>query len=239
MATASQTVCFEADGTTYSGYLADGSNGGMVPGVLVIHEGRGFTQHPRDRADMLAELGYVALAPDYFGEAATSLDHAFALMEPYARRRALFAIVGNAALDVLSAHPHVDGKRLGAIGFCWGGFAALELACSGQLRAVVGFHPGLSLGPLGNAAGIRASVLICVGDRDPYVPASDIAAFMDEMRNAGVDCQVNLLMGAPHSFSNPEPYAYEIGTGNVGYDAVADRRAWAAMRRHLEEALTG
>jgi dienelactone hydrolase len=236
MTVASRDLRFDVLGKSYTGYLADGSDGAKVPGILVAHEGRGFTQHPRDRADMLAELGFVAFAPDYFGEAAHSLEHAFTLMEPFNADRTLFHTHGEAALDVLKRHPHVDADRLGAIGFCWGGFAVLELACAGELRAVVGFHPGLSLGPLSNPANIRASILICVGDRDPYVPEADIAAFMDVMRTTHVDCQVLLLLGAPHSFTNPEPYAYELGTDGVGYDAVADRRAWSAMKNHFAEA---
>jgi dienelactone hydrolase len=236
VAVRSQTIAFEVAGKACSGHLADGSNGRKVPGILVVHEGRGYTQHPRDRADMLAEMGYVAFAPDYMGGAATSLEQAFEMMSPFAEDRGLFHAYGEASLDVLRGHPGVDRQRLGAIGFCWGGFAVLELACGGQLRAVVGFHPGLSLGPLSDPAGIRGSVLICVGDRDPYVPMSDIDSFIDQMREAQVDCQVNLLIGAPHSFTNPEPYAYETGTDNVGYDALADRRSWAAMAGLFDEA---
>jgi dienelactone hydrolase len=80
-------------------------------------------------------------------------------------------------------------------------------------------------------------LLICVGDRDPYVPMSDITAFLDLMQGPAVDCQVLLLAGAPHSFTNPEPYAYETGTLGVGYDELADRRSWAAMRNLLSERL--
>ena len=105
---------------------------------------------------MLAELGFVALAPDYFGAAATSLDHAFQLMRPFDENRQLFSTCGQAALDVLRAHPNVDPARLAAIGFCWGAYAALELACATELRCVVGFHPGLSLGPLTDPASITA-----------------------------------------------------------------------------------
>lgn len=230
MSQSSNDVIYEVEGRRFTGYLADGSNGRKVPGILVAHEGRGFTRHPRDRADMLAGLGYVAFAADYFGEVATSLDHAFRLMNPYSAVPQLYAAHGLAALEVLRAHPRVDSRQLGAIGFCWGGFAVLELACHADLRCVVGFHPGLSLGPVSKPESISAKILGCVGDQDPYVPAKDIEAFIGNMRDGGVDCQILLLVGAPHSFTNPEPYAYETGTDGVGYDAVADRRSWAAMR---------
>jgi dienelactone hydrolase len=237
VAPATREVAYEVAGRRFRGYLADGSGGRLAPGILVAHEGRGFTQHPKDRAEMLARLGYVAFAPDYFGETARSLAHAHELMSVYTAAPELYARHGQAGLDVLRAHPAVDATRLAAIGFCWGGYAALELACAEDLRCVVGFHPGLSLGPLSHAAAITAKVLICVGDQDPYVPATDRDRFIAEMNAAGVDCQVLLLLGAPHSFTNPEPYAYETGVAGVGYDPVADRRAWTAMRALFAEAL--
>jgi dienelactone hydrolase len=240
MGLATTEVTYEVRGRRFTGFLADGSEGRPTPGILVAHEGRGFTQHPRDRAVMLAELGYVAFAPDYFGEPTVSLEHAFQLMSAFTADPSLYAAHGQAALAVLRAHPGVDGARLAAIGFCWGGYAVLELACSEPLRCVVGFHPGLSLGPLSNAKAISAKVLICVGDQDPYVPATDRERFIGEMNAAGVDCQVLLLLRAPHSFTNPEPYHYEIDVASgVGYDPVADRRAWAAMQTLFAEALDG
>jgi dienelactone hydrolase len=230
-------ISYDVGGHCFVGFLADGSGGRRTPGILVAHEGRGFTQHPKDRAVMLAELGYVAFAPDYFGRPATSLEHAFELMNVYVASPALYAEHGRSALNILRAHPSVDGSRLAAIGFCWGGFAVLELACTEDLRCVVGFHPGLSLGALSNASNISAKVLICVGDQDPYVPAKDRDSFIAQMNSAEVDCQVLLLLGAPHSFTNPEPYPYPIDTAGVGYDAAADRRSWTAMRSLFAEAL--
>ncbi|HUA24862.1 MAG TPA: dienelactone hydrolase family protein [Steroidobacteraceae bacterium] len=230
-------IAYEVEGRRFVGFLADGSGAQRTPGVLVAHEGRGFTRHAKDRAVMLAELGYVAFAPDYFGEPARSLEHAFELMNVYIVSPALYAAHGRQALNILRAHPKVDGNRLAAIGFCWGGFAVLELACSEDLRCVVGFHPGLSLCPLSNASNISAKVLICVGDRDPHVPAKDRESFIAQMNDAGVDCQVLLLLGAPHSFTNPEPYPYPIDATGVGYNAAADRRSWIAMRSLFAEAL--
>lgn len=237
MSIETRETTFEVQGRTLSGFLADGSAGRPAPGVLVAHEGRGWTQHAKDRAGMLAQLGYVAFAPDYLGVAATSLDHAFELMRPFADDHGLFTTYGQAAADVLRAHPHVDAERLAAIGFCWGGYAVLELACAADLRCVAAFHPGLSLGPLSDPAKISAKVLVCVGDEDPYVPMSDVQRFIAEMRRAHVDTQIQILVGAPHSFTNPEPYAYSTGVEAVGYDPVADRRSWSAMLALFGEAL--
>lgn len=232
-----QHITYEVDGRTFEAVLADGSGGMPAPGILVAHEGRGFTQHPRDRALMLAELGYVAIAPDYFGEPTQSLEHAFKLMNRFIERPELYTRHGRAALDLLRAHPNVDADRLAAIGFCWGGYAVLELACTENLRCAVGFHPGLSLGSLSNPKGIGAQVLICVGDQDPHVPVPAREAFIAEMNAAEVDCQVLLILRAPHSFTNPEPYHYELDQTGIGYDAKADRHAWSTMKALFADAL--
>jgi dienelactone hydrolase len=229
-------VTYEFEGRRLKGVLADGSNGRRVPGILVAHEGRGFTQHPRDRARMLAELGYVAYAPDYFGERIHSVDHAFTFMNRFIAAPRQYAGQGRAALRVLQDHPGVDSRRLAAIGFCWGAYAALKLACEEPLRCVVGFHPGVSLGPLGNTSELSAKVLICVGDQDPHVPKKDYERFLAEMAAAHVDCQMLLLVGVQHSFTNPEADAITDAEG-LRYDAVADRRAWMAMRALFAEAL--
>lgn len=237
MSVTTAEVRYEVGGQPVSGFLADGSAGGRVPGILVAHEGRGFTQHSRDRAVMLAELGYVAFAPDYLGDCGVTLEHSYELMKPFADDKRLYSVHGQAALAFLRAQPGVDVSRLAAIGFCWGGFAVLELACFADLRCVVGFHPGLSLGPLSHPERIRAKVLISVGDEDPYVPMSDVTDFLKVARTSKIDAQVQILVGAPHSFTNPEPYAYETGVAGVGYEPAADRRSWQAMRALFAEAL--
>ena len=228
---------YSVAGRRFDGFLADGSNGRTVPGILVVHEGGGFTQHPRDRAVMLAELGYVAYAPDFFGEAVSSLDHAYALAGPFSEDKTLLHRYGTAALDVLRAHPSVGEAPLGAIGFCWGGFAVLELACAEDLRCVVGFHPSLSFGPISAPEKIAASVLLCVGDRDPFVSLAEITEFIEQMHDSAVDCQALVLTGAPHGFTNPQHTLPESGTPNIGYDERADRRAWTAMRNLFDERL--
>ena len=75
-----QDIEYQINGKKFVGYLADGSNGKKTAGVLVAHEGGGMTGHPKERARMLAELGYVAFAMDTFGEAITSRDQAMAVI---------------------------------------------------------------------------------------------------------------------------------------------------------------
>jgi dienelactone hydrolase len=230
-------VSYEYGGQPFTGYLADGSQGrGSVPGILVAHEGGGLTDHPRERARMLAELGYVAFAMDIFGKPDMPLEEAKALVRnllgnlPELRGRA------RAALDVLRAQPHVDDGRLAAIGFCIGGTTVLELARSGaDIKALVGFHAGLTTTAPEDARAIRGNVLVCLGADDPIVNAEQRAAFCAEMTAAGVDWQMHLYGGVGHSFTNPEIDAWEFP--GFAYDAVADARSWEAMRDFFDEVL--
>src|SRR4051812_17671251 len=174
-----EPIDYEANGRSYRGFLADGSGGARVPGVLVIHEGGGLTGHSKARAAQLAEAGYVAFAMDLFGpEVAPPVPgRPETMAKAQAVVRQLREDVGElrarviAALGVLERHPTVDPARLAAIGHCFGGAAAIELARAGApLRAAVGFHAGVLPGTAEDDAAIRARVLLCHGADDPAVP---------------------------------------------------------------------
>ena len=224
------------------GYLAmDASDrGGDRPGVLLMHEGGGQDDNVRARADRLADLGYVAFALDYFGGGCT---HPLAVAQ--ARLGQLFddpAVTRHLALagyQVLVNHAGVDRARIAAVGFCFGGVMALELARSGvPLRAAIGFHPGFAATEPGASAGLTASVLMICGADDPVVSADDRARFENDMRDAGVtDWRLEVYGGVGHSFTNPD-IAHRGLPGFFAYDERADRRSWASMLALLEEAFT-
>jgi len=224
-----QPIDYEADGLAFTGYLVDGSGGNPAPAILVIHEGGGLGRHTRERAARLAELGHVAFAMDLFGLKAFDMDEARAIVQ------ALRADVGalrrrcRAALDVLLAQPGADPARLAAIGFCFGGAAAIELARDGaDLACVVGFHSGfIDSPPSDDDRSIRGKVLICQGADDPVVPAAQRDAFLDRMAAAGIDWQLHLYGGVGHSFTNPEIDSWKLP--GFAYHQGADRRSWAAM----------
>lgn len=224
-----QAISYSARGATYTGYLADGARGVRAPGVLVAHEGGGLTDHVKERAAMLAELGCVAFAMDIFGEPPPDLQRGKILLR--ALRADLQELRGRAraALAVLEHHAHVDPRRLSAIGFCFGGTAMLELARDGaDLAAIVGFHAGLDTTRPQDAVAIRGKVLVCLGADDPIVHAEQRAAFATEMTAAGVDWQMHLYGGVGHSFTNREIDSYNYP--GFRYHAEADRRSWRAMR---------
>jgi dienelactone hydrolase len=123
------------------------------------------------------------------------------------------------------------------IGYCFGGTMALELARDGaDLKAVVGFHPGLTSPRPADSANISGSVLMCCGAEDPVVTIEQRQAFEAEMRERGVaDWRLELYGGVGHSFTNPR--VTELGMPGFAFDAAADRRSWRAMLDLLEDKL--
>ncbi|HET9733400.1 MAG TPA: dienelactone hydrolase family protein [Acidimicrobiales bacterium] len=232
-------VEYEVDGTTMVGRVAVPDGDGRRPGVIISPEANGLDDHQRARAERIAELGYVGFAMDYHGGGRVITDRdammarAAELGSDPDRMRAL----GRAALDALLAEPAVDAARVAGIGYCMGGAMMLELARSGaDLKAVVGFHPGLASLRPADAANITGRVLVCVGADDPVIPPEHRAAFEEEMRAGGVDWQMHLYGGVVHSFTHPNVDA--LGVPGLRYDAAADRRSWRTMTEFLGEALS-
>jgi len=231
---------YEHAGETFTGalYLPDGASADApAAGVLVVHEWWGLNDYARRRAAELAEAGYAAFACDMFGSPPVDTPQAAsAQSKPFYADRELMRGRARAALDALAGHPQVDGERLGAIGFCFGGTVALELARSGApLDALVSFHGGLTTPQPAAAGAIAGRVLVCHGGADPMVPPEDLAAFMQEMEEAAVDYRVEVYGGAVHAFTNPASETRDI-TG-VDYDADAEAASLVAMLALFSETL--
>lgn len=224
-------------GRKRGGYFAcNDSMVGKRPGILVIHDLWGLGEQPKERARKLAELGYVALAVDLYGDRRQprALSEALPLVDELRSDNRRFRDLLRAGLDRLRQHPLVDGSRLAAIGFCLGGISVLELARDGlDLRGVVCFHGNLDTPAPAQTGRVKAGVLVCTGGDDPLIPGVQITAFQEEMRNAEVDWQVNIYGGAEHSFTNI--FADHAGIPGVRYHRNADLRSWEAMRQFLAE----
>jgi len=223
------------------GYLSyDESLTGKRPGVLVIHDWMGVSDDTKMRAEMLAGLGYVALAADIYGKGVRPKDsqEAQAVAGKFSQDRALLRARAKSGLDYLAARPEVDPGRIGAMGYCFGGRAALELARSGApLKGVVSFHGALSTPTPEDAKNIKGKVLVLHGADDPYVKQADVTAFMDEMRKGGVDWEVVQYSGAVHAFT-----IKAAGTDNskgAAYNPQADKRSWEAMKDFWNEVFAG
>lgn len=231
-------VDYRADEVSLRGYLVDGENGsGQRPGVLVFHEGLGLGDFAVARARKLAELGYVALAADMFGDRrqARNLQEVATLVGGMRNQPEMLRGRGRAALATLAALPQVDAKKIAAIGFCFGGTVVLELARGGaDLKAVVSFHGVLTTSLPAGPRQVKSSVLVLTGADDPLAPPDQVAAFEEEMRAAKVrDWQVISYGNTLHGFTNPAADGSMLRTAL--YNEQADRRSWASMRNLLDE----
>jgi dienelactone hydrolase len=231
-------VDYRADTVNLRGYLVDGKNAsGQRPGVLVFHEGLGLGDFAVARARRLAELGYVALAADMFGDRrqARNLQEVATLVGGMRDQPEMLRGRGRAALATLAALPQVDANRIAAIGFCFGGTVVLELARGGaDLKAVVSFHGVLTTSLAASPGQVKSSVLVLTGADDPLAPPDQVAAFEEEMRTAKVrDWQVISYGNTLHGFTNPAADGSMLRTAL--YNEQADRRSWASMRNLLDE----
>jgi len=218
------------------GHLALPEGEGSFPAVLVHHAWAGQGDFERDKAKALAGLGYAGFALDNYGagRVGQSPEENRALMQPLMGDRAQLRRRVLAGLDAAQSLPEVDAERVAAIGFCFGGLCALDLARSGAtLRGAVSFH-GLLM-PCGlPPETILGKVLALHGYDDPMAPPEAVLAFAQEMSEAGADWQLHAYGGTLHAFTNP--VANDPAAG-LRYSADADRRSWQSMRAFLEEAL--
>jgi len=230
-----QTVEYRSGDAALKGYLAtDTERSGKRPGVLVVHEWWGLNDYIRGRARMLAEMGYVALAADIYGDGATASSPAEAttLMNGILGDIKKAEVRLGAACDRLAAHPDVDPTRIAAIGYCFGGAVVLHAARIGMpLRGVVSFHGALGSFHKPAAGSVKAKVLVCHGAADSLVPDSDVASFKAEMDAARADYRFVAYPGALHGFTNPaaDENAKTYGIP-LGYDAAVDKQSWQDMQ---------
>src|SRR5262245_51812393 len=233
-----QPIEYKHGSTVLEGYLAwDDAVKEKRPGVLVCHDWTGHNPFARQRAEQLAKLGYVGFALDVYGKGVLLKDPTAASQKAslFKNDRKLLRDRVRTGLDVMLKQPQVDRDRIAAIGYCFGGTCALELARSGaDIDAVVSFHGDLSTPNPGDARNIKCKVMALHGADDPFVPPDQVAAFKDEMRKANVDWHLVEYGDAVHSFTNPSAGADK--SRGTAYNAKADKRSWDAMRLFFVEA---
>ena len=234
-------VSYEADGTRLRGYVAyDDAVKGKRPGVLVVHEWCGLNDYARKRARMLAQQGYTALALDMYGNGkmAHHPDDAQKFSSEVSQNEALAKARFEAALELLKQQKTVDADNIGAIGYCFGGSVALNMARLGEpLKVVESFHGGLKTSHPAEPGVVKARIASFTGEADPFIPAEQVAAFRDEMERAGVTPLVVTYPGAMHSFTSPE--ADKLGKEfklPMAYDAEADKDSWSKGMAFMTEA---
>ena len=236
-----KVIDYSQGDTALQGFLAwDDAAKGKRPGVLVIHEAWGENQHARDQAVRLAKAGYVGFALDMYGKdkVTTHLEDAKAFMAEASKDPAVIRARFEAARKLLEGQPQVDRKRIGAVGYCFGGNVALNMARAGEdLTAVATFHAAVPSADQPVSGKVKARILINTGGADPLVPKSQVDAFVKELKDAGANISVITYPNAKHSFTNPD--AAKAGMDALAYDADADRKSWDASMKMFREAFKG
>lgn len=228
-----RTISYDDNGAKLSGYLAfDDAVSGKRPAVLVVHEWWGLNDYARQRADKLAELGYVAFAVDMYGTGKVT-DHpkqAGEWSKEISQNKTAWQQRAVAGLTVLKQQPQTDPERMAAIGYCFGGGTVQQLAYAGVgLKGVVSFHGSLQEPPADVAGKTNTKLLICHGGADAFTPPDKFQAYLAAMATSGLDYEIDIYGNAKHSFTNPGAAKYNIPA--LGYSPSADRRSWEAMQQ--------
>jgi dienelactone hydrolase len=234
-----QTVDYKQGDTALEGWLVyDDATQAKRPGVVVFPAWMGPTADEKTRAEMLAKQGYVAFVADVYGKGVRPTDTKGAIAESskYMKDRGLLRARAQAAFDQLSKNPMVDTHNIAAVGYCFGGAGALDLARSGApLKATVTFHGDLTSPTPDDDKNIKGRVLVLHGADDPVVGPKDQDEFKKEMSDAKVDWEMILYSGAVHSFTQKS--AGNDNSKGAAYNANADKRSWAEMTTLFRQVL--
>lgn len=233
-----EEVGYNTDTVEMKGYITyDSNDSTRRAGILVVHEWWGHTDYVRQRADMLAELGYVALAVDMYGDGQKA-DHpedamkfSGMVMNNMEGSRARF----QAAYNVLAAHPMVEPGSVSAVGYCFGGSLILAFANDGMdLDGVAAFHSGVEL-PIMPGNSLTSRVLVQNGGADPFISEESVTAFKSAMDDAGATYEYISYPGVKHAFTNPaadeKGQQFELP---LAYDKEADEKSWMKLQEFLD-----
>jgi len=234
-----EKVSYSVGNKVFKGLIVyDESLAGKRPAVLVVHEWWGLTDYPVMRARKLAELGYIAMAVDMYGDGKIAANPAQAqeLATPFYKDPQLSKTRLEAALGKLKEYKQTDSQNIFAIGYCFGGSVVLNTAKLGtDLKGVVSFHGGLA-GVPANKDLIKAKILVCHGGNDKFVPATDISTFKHQLDSIGAEYQFIVYPNATHAFTNPD--ATKIGKQfnmPIEYNQKADLDSWNDMTMFLKK----
>ncbi|ULC58168.1 dienelactone hydrolase family protein [Flaviramulus sp. BrNp1-15] len=234
-----EEVIYSTDTTQMKGYIVYDKNlKTKRPGIIVVHEWWGHNDYTRERANMLADLGYTAIAIDMYGDGKQA-DHpgdagkfSGMVMKNIDMAKARF----DAALEVLKNNPSVDSTQIAAVGYCFGGSVVLTMANAGKdLDAVAAFHSGVQL-PIMPNKNLKAKVLVANGADDPFVSPESVVNFKKAMDSINADYTYVAYPGAKHAYTSKGADAlgkkFELP---LEYNAEADAKSWEALQELLNK----
>lgn len=237
-----EAVYYKADSINLKGYVYyDSLTDRKRPVVLVIPEWWGLNDYPRMRARQLAELGYLAMAIDMYGNGVTADNPTDAqkMSSPFYSDPLMTKARFDAAMDKVKSYPMADTSQIAAIGYCFGGGQALNIARLGEpLKGVVSFHGNL-VGVPANKDLLKAKILVCYGAIDELVKMEELDKFKKQMDSIHANYEVKIYSEASHAFTNPN--ATVMGRKfalPIAYNPAADTASWKDMKEFFEKIFT-
>lgn len=229
-----ESITYTGDSITMNGFVVYDENiQGARPAVLIVPEWWGLNDYAMMRARELAKLGYIAMAMDMYGNGkiADNPDSAGAAAGPFYQNPQMAKTRMEAAIAKLKSYPQTDAVNIAAIGYCFGGAMVLNTARMGlDVKGVVSFHGNVVGTPL-NKDLLKAKILVCHGAADPFVPATEVATFKQQMDSAGIQYTFKEYADAVHAFTNPNATAMgEKFNIPIKYNAAADTASWKDMK---------
>lgn len=229
-----ENVIYKTDSVTMNGYIVYDENiAGKRPAVLVVPEWWGLNDYAKRRANELAELGYIAMAVDMYGDGkqADNPELAGKLAGPFYQNPAMAKAHFDAALNKLKTYAQVDTAKIAGIGYCFGGGMLLNLVRMGEdLKGIVSFHGSL-MGTPADKNLLKAKILVLHGNDDKFVTPGEVEAFKKQMDSIHADYTFKSYPGATHAFTNPGATAMgEKFKIPIAYNAAADTASWNEMK---------
>jgi dienelactone hydrolase len=233
-----EKVTYLDGNTKCMGYISyDHASAKPIAAILVVPEWWGCNEYAQKRATMLAELGYIAMAVDMYGEGKQAADPKAAgeAATPFYKDPALGEARIAAALAQIKTYKECDPNRIAAIGYCFGGSMVLNAAKLGMdLKAVVSFHGGLQ-GVPAVAGKTKARILVCHGMADKFVSAEEVAKFKANLVETKTPYQFLEYKDATHAFTNPAATANGLKFSiPIAYNEAADKKSWADMQAFMK-----
>jgi dienelactone hydrolase len=231
-----EPVVYSIEGEPFEGYFAFNTGfGDDQPVVMVIHDWNGLGDYEKRRAEMLAENGYAAFAVDLYGQGVrpSTVEESRAESGKLYQDRATMRDRPFAGLEQAQMLDGVDADRVVAIGYCFGGAAALEIARAGaDIDGYGVFHGGLETPEGQDYSQAQGKILILHGADDPVAPMETVAQLANELTESGVAFDMEIYGGAQHSFTE-----WSADRDGARYDPQADLKSWDALLTFLDETL--
>ncbi len=228
------TLPYHDDGVELEGFVAYPDKK-RRPLVLLCHAWKGRDDFICEKAQAIAQLGYVGFALDMYGKGVLgkSKEENALLKKPFMDDRKLLQKRLLKAYETACRLPYVDPNQIAVLGYGFGAVCALDLARIGaNLKGAISVYGHFDPPSSTLSKPIKAKILVLHGYNDPVSTQADLSRFENEMNEQKVDWQAHIYGGTMHAFATPGANAPESG---ILHNPLSAKRAWVAIEAFLNE----